>query len=153
MIDRSSINQLIRTSEMSKSSFVTLIEISNCHSRISKKLEQSLAAVHGLGLSEYLALYYLDNANTPLSRIALASELGLTASGVTRLLNPMEKLGLIERQVNERDARLSLVKLSVAGGEKFSNAKVSVERSAADILQELASKEAASLVAVLKKVA
>ena len=65
----------------------------------------------------------------------------------------MEKLGLIERQVNERDARLSLVKLSIAGAERFANAKVSVERSAANILQELASKEAASLVAVLKKVA
>ena len=137
---------------MSKTSFVTLIEISNCHSRISKKLEQSLGAVHGLGLNEYLALYYLERANTALSRIALASELGLTASGVTRLLNPMEKLGLIERQVNERDARLSLVKLSVAGAGKFADAKISVERSAADTLQELTSKEVVSLVAALKKI-
>ena len=135
------------------SDFSNLIEALSCSSRISKKFELSLGAVHGLGLNEYFVLYYLDDSNTALSRIALADQLGLTASGVTRMLNPMEKLGLIERQANERDARLSLVKLSSAGALKFKDAKKSIDRVVKDILSELKRDEKVILATLLNKIA
>ena len=138
---------------MPKNNFSILIEVIMCHSRISKYLEQSLAAVHGLSLSEYLALHYLQGSEVAMSRILLAGKMGLTASGITRLLNPMEKLGLITREVNERDARLSLVKLTVAGVQKLSDAKKSVEQASADCVAELNVKEKKSLSSMIAKLA
>ena len=79
--------------------------------------------------------------------------MGLTASGITRLLNPMEKLGLITREVNERDARLSLVKLTVAGVQKLSDAKKSVEQASADCVAELNIREKKSLSSMIAKLA
>jgi DNA-binding MarR family transcriptional regulator len=62
----------------------------------------------GLGLSEFMILYHLSVAkNEKLRRVDLAEKIGLTASGVTRILLPMEKIGLIKREINKQDARVS----------------------------------------------
>ena len=54
---------------------------------VSRKLDNSLGAVHGIGLTEYMVLDILAQApQGALRRIDLAEELGRTASGVTRLL-------------------------------------------------------------------
>lgn len=55
-------------------------------------------------------------------RIDLAEKIGLTASGVTRILLPMEKIGLVSREINERDARVSYVLLASGGKAKLSEA-------------------------------
>jgi len=60
-----------------------------------------------------------------LRRIELADSIGITASGVTRLLAPMEKIKLISKLSNPRDARVSLVKLSKVGEQLFKDASVS----------------------------
>ena len=41
--------------------------------------------------------------------------MGLTASGVTRILAPMEKIGLIKKETAQRDARVSFVAITPAG--------------------------------------
>ena len=70
----------------------------------------------GLGLNEFTILLHLAQApNETMRRIDLAEKIGLTASGITRLLAPMEKIGLIKREVNARDARVSLVALAPSG--------------------------------------
>ena len=52
----------------------------------------------------------LNEASThSLKRIDLAEQVGLSASGVTRMLLPMEKIGLISKEEGARDARVSLV--------------------------------------------
>ena len=70
-------------------------------------------------------------------RIDLAERIGLSASGVTRLVNPMEKNHLVEKEINPRDARVSLVHLS--------KAKVSFEQSADAILKPLSNKQVTTL--------
>ena len=52
-------------------------------------------------------------------RIDLAEKIGLTASGVTRILLPMEKVGFIRKEVNKEDARSSLVILASGGKRKL----------------------------------
>ena len=65
-----------------------LAELQN---RLLKRVDQYLS-VHGISFSEFLVLYHLSQApNMTMRRIDLAECIGLTASGVTRLLNPMEK--------------------------------------------------------------
>ena len=137
---------------MSETSFETLTAIINCNSRISKKLEHYLGSLHGLGLSEFLVLHHLETSKSPMSRINLADRISLTASGVTRLLQPMEKLGLVERQANERDARLSLVKISEAGSMKFKDAYQSFEEAMANILGSITANEKATLLSLLNKI-
>lgn len=71
---------------------------------------------HGISFTEFLIMNCLSDASSRTARrIDLANEIGLSASGVTRLLGPMEKNKLIEKEVNPRDARVSLVKLTEVG--------------------------------------
>ncbi len=83
---------------------------------ISRRLDSALG---GLGLNEFIILFELSRADGKLRRIDLAERVGLTASGVTRLLLPMEKIGLIKREQNENDARSSFVALTSSGKRKF----------------------------------
>lgn len=63
-----------------------------------------------------MVLYYLDNSfDKTMRRIDLAEKIWLTASGITRLLLPMEKIGLVKKQTNENDARVSLVSITDSG--------------------------------------
>ena len=67
-------------------------------SRLSKRVGNRLSH-HGVSLSEYLVMHYLDNSpHKAVPRIELADHLGMSASGVTRLVAPMEKIGIIERR-------------------------------------------------------
>jgi len=137
---------------MPEAHFETFTELMNCHSRIGKKLEHHLGAIHGLGVNEFLVLYHLETFENAMSRIKLAERIGLTASGVTRLLRPMEKLGLIEKQTNKRDARLSLVKLSEAGTAKLKDARRSFEEVMASVLESVSSQDQANLVSIISKI-
>lgn len=83
---------------------------------MSRRLDSALG---GLGLSEFIILLELSQADGKLRRIDLAERIGLTASGITRLLLPMEKIGLVKREVNERDARSSFVIMTTGGKRKL----------------------------------
>lgn len=70
----------------------------------------------GLGFNEFVILFHLNQAkDRKMRRIDLAEKIGLTASGVTRLLAPMEKIGLIKRETASRDARVSYTAITSAG--------------------------------------
>lgn len=89
----------------------------------------------GLGLNEFIILYYLSQANgKTLRRIDLAEKIGLTASGVTRLLLPMEKVGLIKSGDVEQDARVRCVRLSSGGEGKLSEALERAELLTGEII-------------------
>ncbi|MFC4427016.1 MarR family winged helix-turn-helix transcriptional regulator [Deinococcus navajonensis] len=66
-------------------------------------------------------------------RSDLATHLRVTRSGVTRLLLPLEKVGLMSRQADPRDARVSSV-LTPAGRELLVNARQSAVATGHDLL-------------------
>ena len=114
---------------MSKDSIGSQFVIKNAllASRLAKRVGNHLS-VHGISLSEYLVLHYIENSpNKAVPRIQLAEHVGMSASGVTRLIAPLEKIGIIEKLANPRDARQSLVKLSQAGQRLYGEANVSFE--------------------------
>ena len=79
-----------------------------------------------------------DSPNKTMTRIDLAESIGRAASGVTKMLQPMEKIGLIQKEVGARDARVSLVKISKAGERLFKDATdYSESEFKADIVQAL----------------
>ncbi len=77
-----------------------LLQLYKANSILSRKL------CGYLGFVEFMILYHLSNSNDKrLRRIDLADLLGLTASGVTRVLIPMEKIGFVKRDLSEKDGR------------------------------------------------
>ena len=109
---------------------------------ISRKVDLTLSGIHGIGFSEYMVLFHLMNApNKTQRRIDLATALSRTASGVTRMLLPMEKIGLIEKEVNPRDARVSLVKITSSGEELFVNASLTLDEKSKQLLKRIEDKD------------
>lgn len=87
-----------------------LLNLSKLNSKIYRKLDASL---WWIWFNDFIVLYYLNQAiDKKLRRIDLAEKVGLTASGVTRLLLPMEKIWLVSKEVNQFDARVSYVVLA-----------------------------------------
>ena len=86
-------------------------------------LTGEFSAVHGISVNEFLMLLHLErSAANRLSRVELAKRMHVSASTITRMAAPMEKIGLLDRQVDERDARLAFVVITKAGRDKLSEA-------------------------------
>ncbi len=112
-----------------------IMNISKVNSLLSRKFD-SLSA-HGISFSDFTILYLLKQApGGKLRRIDLADKIGLTPSGVTRMLVPMEKIGLIAREANERDARVSYAAITETGKSILDDAMVTAVRQAQLILPE-----------------
>lgn len=110
--------------------------------QIQKRLTGPLS-VHGLSLTEYLVLRMLSLAPShKLRRTDLADGVGLSASGVTRLLKPMEKTGLIKSEDNPRDARVSLITLTKTGKRVLLDAQTSFDHVASSFTAPLEADQA-----------
>lgn len=115
---------------MSKESISSQFVIKNAllASKLAKRVGNHLS-MHGISLSEYLVMHHLEHSpNKAVARIELAEHIGMSASGVTRLIAPMEKNHIIEKVANPRDARQSLVKLSEVGQRLYADARISFEQ-------------------------
>ena len=113
-----------------------IMNLWSVNSIVSKRIDGGLGAVHGIGFTEYMILFHLNNGhNRAMRRIDLANSIGLTASGITRLVSPMEKIGLVQKERNERDARVSLVKITSAGETILNDATTSMKESSKRILE------------------
>jgi DNA-binding MarR family transcriptional regulator len=89
----------------------------------------------GISFGWFMILHQLDQPQDgKLRRIDLAEKVGLTASGVTRILLPMEKIGLVKRETNENDGRVSFVSLTSAGRKKYKEALERAEIFMEDII-------------------
>ena len=127
-----------------------VIALSSLQSHLLKKIDLRLSA-HGINFTEFMVMYHLNAApNKTMRRIDLAESVGLSASGVTRLLTPMEKIKLVQKELNPRDARVSLVKLSKVGEQVFKDAFVSFKDSASSLLQALDSKQLSKFLELTK---
>lgn len=139
---------------MSQELLSTTLVIQNAllASRLARRVSHRLS-MHGINLTEYLVMHYLSgSANNAVPRIELAEHIGMSASGVTRLIAPMEKNGLITKRANPRDARQSLVKLSKTGMRLYREASVSFESVASDSIGGLSRSQQSKLVELLAKV-
>lgn len=122
-----------------------MIGLTSAADKLQKQLAGALS-IHGIGFTEYLVLRHLNLApGNKLRRIDIAAKVGLTASGVTRLLNPMQKIGLVSKEESPRDARVSLVTLTDAGKRTFENSDSSFGDASKDLLSRLDGKSRKAL--------
>lgn len=93
------------------------LEMTKFQTKLGRRLDSNL---NGISLNEFIIMYHLNqNPDGKMRRTDLADKVGLTASGITRLLLPMEKIGLVSRESDEGDARVSYVVLARGGKTKF----------------------------------
>jgi DNA-binding MarR family transcriptional regulator len=94
------------------------------HACLAKALDAQLEAAHGLQLSSYEVLMYLADAEDERMRMCdLASTILLSRSGLTRLVDRLQREGLLERIACHDDARGAFAKLTPLGHEKLQAAR------------------------------
>jgi DNA-binding MarR family transcriptional regulator len=90
------------------------------HAAVTRELNARLIAEHGLTLNDYEVLLQLAQApERQLRRVDLAARVILTASGITRLLEGLERAGFVAKETCASDARVSYAKLTDAGAAKL----------------------------------
>ena len=88
------------------------------HSRLVAELDAELEREHGLPLSSYEVLMYLGDAEGQRLRMGeLANRLLLSRSGITRLVDRLERQGLIARERCTDDGRGFFALLTDSGRE------------------------------------
>lgn len=90
--------------------------------KIERRFDRVLSAIRGVSFTEYMLLKRLqEQPNSSASRVDLAAAVHLTPSAVTRALKPLEKTGFVSSHKNQRDARQTVARLTVAGNELVSD--------------------------------
>ena len=91
------------------------------HAAITRELSAQLQREHDLTLNDYEVLLHLSHADDGrMRRVDLAQQVVLTASGITRLLEGLERAGYVRKESCSSDARVSYAALTDEGREKLS---------------------------------
>ncbi|GGG59778.1 MarR family winged helix-turn-helix transcriptional regulator [Epilithonimonas arachidiradicis] len=126
-----------------------ILNILKVQSVIAKKFDG--LSLHGISLTDFMILQILSNVpGKRLKRIDLAESTGLTASGITRIILPMEKMGLVVKESNDRDARVSYVKITDAGQRVFKEATVTASYISKNLLDGITTDELKAFASKLK---
>ncbi len=93
------------------------------HAQVMRKLETDLVQEHGLPLASYDVLVQLVEApGRRLRMTELADRVLLSRSGLTRLVDRLQREGLVAREACESDARGLFAVLTQAGFERLREA-------------------------------
>jgi DNA-binding MarR family transcriptional regulator len=123
------------------------------HAAITRELSAQLQREHGLTLNDYEVLLHLSHADGGmLRRVDLAQRVLLTASGITRLLDGLERSGFVCKETCASDARVSYAKLTDEGHEKLRTAAETHLRGIDDLfLARYSGSELATLAELLER--
>ncbi|GLX54081.1 hypothetical protein Shyhy01_70300 [Streptomyces hygroscopicus subsp. hygroscopicus] len=98
---------------------------------LTRRFDARLGGLHGVSLADFTLLLRLGQApGGRMRRVDLAEALGLTASGVTRALAPLERIGLVTREPDARDARVAYASLTGTGRERLKEMLATAEETA-----------------------
>ena len=126
------------------------LQLAKTQAMLSNRFDRSLG---GIGFTEFLILLHLDQApGGQLSRIELAENVGLTASGVTRLLLPMAKVGLIKNGPASPDARVRPVMASKSGQQKMVDELKRLQFMTDELLSSCKKQDIENMMAVLRDI-
>jgi DNA-binding MarR family transcriptional regulator len=125
-------------------------QLLRAQSALTRRFNAELLATHGLTLNSYEVLLHLAHApNRRLRRVDLAESVLLTPSGITRLLDGLERAGYVARAASEQDARVTYAVLTDDGYEKLRSAAPTHVGSIRALFGELFSEEELELLAEL----
>ena len=113
-------SQVLSEQSVAVESFVSLLR---AYTHATRRLNAQLTADHGLTISDYEVLLRLSRAEDhQMRRVDLAEQVLLTASGITRLLDGLERGGYVERGSCDSDRRVVYAVLTDDGLAKLRDA-------------------------------
>ncbi|MFF4920396.1 MarR family winged helix-turn-helix transcriptional regulator [Kitasatospora sp. NPDC001261] len=111
----------------------TALRLVRAQTAVVKRFDAGLSRLHGVSLADFTMLLHLSQApGGRMRRVDLAEALGLTASGVTRGLAPLERIGLVAREAAARDARVTYAALTPTGRERLAEMLYTARKVAAE---------------------
>jgi DNA-binding MarR family transcriptional regulator len=121
--------------------------------QVSRRLQTDLLAEHDLALGSYEVLLHLAEAPDGRLRMNdLADRVLLSRSGLTRLVDRLQREGLVERASCASDARGLYAVLTPAGRERVAAATPTHQQGVREhVLSRLTPEEQRNLAAILEK--
>jgi DNA-binding MarR family transcriptional regulator len=114
-------SQLLSEQSLGVDAFVALVR---AHAAATRSLNAQLSSDHGLTINDFEVLLRLARApDRRLRRVDLAEQVLLTASGITRLLDGLERQGWVERGACDTDRRVVYAVLTDDGLAKLREAR------------------------------
>ena len=123
------------------------------HATLTRELNARLLADHALSITDYQCLLTLAHAeNGAMRRVDLAEQLLLTPSGVTRLLDGLERDGWVTKASCSTDARVTYAVLTDEGRERLESAGRSHVAQVRELIEDqLSAGELETLVQLLDR--
>ena len=110
--------------QLSTLEFAAWVGFLRIHAALVHELDSELEAAHGLPLTQYEVLLYLDAApDRRLRMTELARSVLLSQSGVTRLVDRLEARGLVVREPCPEDRRGLLARITDDGRTRLAEAR------------------------------
>ncbi len=130
------------------------LRLARAQALLASRLDDTLGTLHGISFSDFQLLSQLGGApGKRLRRADLAGRVAQSASGVTRALLPLEKVGLVTREPDPRDTRLSYATLTAAGQALLPTAAETAQMICARTLTGTPAEQLAPLAALLERMA
>ncbi|MFB9241987.1 winged helix-turn-helix transcriptional regulator [Massilia antarctica] len=130
------------------------LRMARANAALLRRFDNSLGGHHGISFSDFQILNHLSRApGGRLRRVDLAERLGLTASGITRSLLPLEKIGLVTREADPRDARVGFAVITATGKELALNASDVVDLISREALRPFAPDQLEAMSSILGQIA
>lgn len=130
------------------------LRLARAYAVLVRRFDSALGNHHGISFSDYQLLNHIARApGGRIRRVDLAERVSLTASGVTRTLLPLEKIGLVTRQSDPRDARVGFAVITPAGSELVLNATDVVDLISREAIRGLPPEQVAAMAAILGGIA
>ncbi|MFC5909924.1 MarR family winged helix-turn-helix transcriptional regulator [Streptacidiphilus monticola] len=110
------------------------LRLNRAQTQVSRRFDTRLSGHHGVSFADFQILMSLGQApGGRMRRVDLAQALGLSASGITRALGPLERIGLVEREKDPRDARVAYAALTATGRERLADMLTTARETAAEV--------------------
>ena len=109
-----------------------------------RTLDAHLAA-SGLSDATWVPLVHLQETGGGVTQKELAALVGIDGSSLVRLLDILSRQGLVERRVDEADARARLVYLTEAGKARVTEIRSVLIEADAEILQDVCDTDLATM--------
>ncbi len=122
-------------------------------SEIFKKKSLTIFRQHGLTFSHYNVLKYLVSSKEGRDTVGnVSKQMLVTGANVTGLAKRMEKAGLIERQNDSKDERLTILQITPAGLKSLEEIQQIQERHVSQYLMACSEDEKERILSVLKQI-
>lgn len=122
---------------MSTKPFKAVLSVIALAGSLEQRLSPALGSVCGVSFRDYLLLLNLYRApKRRMRRVDLAAILSIGQSSISHMSDPLEKRGLVLRDTDAHDARVSYLALSESGLQLVEEATAMIEKMVARLFDE-----------------